>query len=655
METSSQTEAERIVRQVRGFIALVGGFLVIIGQMVLYTTPKRQDTGIPDFLWMSLVGVALIVLSLAFRPPRLFLKLFANLPMNGRFAWIATAAGLSVLATASLGRFAKMADLSYLPVFSLWLLGGACYVTAFTKTSFQNMKWKEWLCSHQGELLVVGVVTLLALLLRLYKLGSIPQVINGDEGMLGMVAQHTIIDPLNNPFALWNNDGALYLQAINTVFTILGPTDFALRLLPAIAGIFSVPALYLLARQLVGKRTAFIAAALLAFSHFDLNFSRTSGGDYIFTTLFVPLILYFLIAGFERKSFGRAAFAGVLLAFYFTVYQVGLVVVGLAVVFAIATLLFFRRWLKVFGRQVLTFWGGFVVLAIPEVFYIWKNPDQFFARLASSGTFQSGWLAQTTAHTGQPALLVLAERVPHAFLSLIYYPSIAFYGVDVPPLTMVTAAFFLIGVGVCLWRARDQNYLILNAYFWGFTIAAGIFAIPPSADSYRMLIALPAALLMAAIGLDQFLGAVGVGWGKSRLAYTGFTTLILISLLATNLWTYFGAFAGGCLYADDEVGRFASYMGSFARTVRPEDTIYLLSDNIYRDGTHASTDFQSGGHPIINVPGPVDSISVKAGEAIIANPNRFDELQAWALSHPEGQLHYTYDCTNLIMMVYQFP
>ena len=353
METSQQTEAERIVRRVRVLIALLGGFLVIIGQMVLYTTPKHQDTGIPVFFWVCLAGVALFVLSFAFRPPRFLLRFFSNIPMEGPLAWIVTAVGLSLLTTASLGRFAKMGELSYLPVLSLWLLGGACYFAAFTKTNFQHEPWKEWLRTHRTELLGVGGVTLLAALLRFYRLGSIPQVINGDEGMLGMVAQHTMTDPLNNPFALWNNDGAMYLQAINFVFMILGPTDFALRLLPAIAGVLSVPALYLLARQLVGKRTAFIASALLAFSHFDLNFSRTSGGDYIFTTLFVPMILYFLITSFERKSLGRAAFAGVLLAFYFTVYQVGQVLVGLAFVFTIGVLLFNRRWLKVASRPSL--------------------------------------------------------------------------------------------------------------------------------------------------------------------------------------------------------------------------------------------------------------------------------------------------------------
>ena len=111
-------------------------------------------------------------------------------------------------------------------------------------------------------------------------------------------------------------------------------------------------------------------------------------------------------------------------------------------------------------------------------------------------------------------MLILAQRVIHAFLSLIYYPAIDYYGVPVPPLTLISATLFLIGLGLCLFYTRKINYLILNGYFWGFMFAVGVFAIPPSADTYHMLTAFPAAVLMAAIGLDAIMNLIGV-LGKS--------------------------------------------------------------------------------------------------------------------------------------------
>jgi len=249
----------------------------------------------------------------------------------------------------------------------------------------------------------------------------------------------------------------------------------------------------------------------------------------------------------------------------------------------------------------------------------------------------------------------LVERVVHAFLALIYYPALDFYGTSSPMLTLISGSLFLIGVGLSLWRTRSMGYLLLNGYFWGFTLAFAIFAIPPSADSFRMLNVLPAALLMAGLGLDQILEAVGLGWNRSRLGYTLTAAIILVSVLAINLWTYFGDFAGRCLYADDLPGRFASYLGSYAYTLKPEVRIYLLSNGDYFYGSHLSVDFLSQGRQVVNVDDPVDSLSAAAGEVIVANPERFKELTAWAVAHPDGELHYVYDCKKIIMIVYQFP
>ena len=140
--------------------------------------------------------------------------------------------------------------------------------------------------------------------------------------------------------------------------------------------------------------------------------------------------------------------------------------------------LFFRSWFRAAGRRILAFWGGFAILLIPEAAYILQQPNEFFARLGANGTFQTGWLSQTMASTGQSAIQILAGRVAHAFLSLIYYPALDFYGSPTPPLTLISATLFLIGLGVSLWRTRSLNFFILNGYFWGFTLAVGIFAIP---------------------------------------------------------------------------------------------------------------------------------------------------------------------------------
>jgi hypothetical protein len=256
------------------------------------------------------------------------------------------------------------------------------------------------------------------------------------------------------------------------------------------------------------------------------------------------------------------------------------------------------------------------------------------------------------ATTGQSAIQVLSERVLHAFLSMIYYPAIDFYGSTVPMLSLFAAALFLLGLGISLWKTRSPGYLLLNGYFWVATIAVGVFAIPPSADSYRMLIALPAALLMAALGLDHILTALGIGWGQWKRGYLIVVGAILASLLIFNLWVYFVDFAGRCRYGGDPQTRFASYLGSYLRSIKSEARVYLLSDGTFSYGTHPSVDFLSHKHPVINVPESIETLPFIPRDIIIANPNRIDELNTWALAHPGGELQQEYDCENKIMLIY---
>jgi hypothetical protein len=222
-------------------------------------------------------------------------------------------------------------------------------------------------------------------------------------------------------------------------------------------------------------------------------------------------------------------------------------------------------------------------------------------------------------------------------------------------LTLVSATLFLVGLGIALLRTGKPGFLLMNGYFWGGTVAIGLFAIPPSADSYRMLMVLPAALFMAALGLDQLLALFGMGWSASRPAYAWSAAAVMVSLLVFNLWAYYGDFAGQCRFGNDLAGRFASYLGTYVRGISSESSIYLLSDEIFFYGSHASADFLGQGRTVTNYPDPVATLNPVSGETLIAAPNRIEELETWAREHPGGQLRYQYDCKNTILLAYQIP
>jgi len=656
-------------RKVRRLFAVLALLLVMTGQTILFTSPVREEIGFldtfenPDFLWINaavvllIAGVIVFVLSHIFEPPTFLTRLVDRFPLPGATTWIVAAIILSVFAAASMVAFEKAQRTNFMPVVTLWLFAGMCYLTAFLQGSFTFARFTEWVKQYRYELLAVGLLTLLAIILRFYKLGEIPRVINGDEGRVGIAAMSTYGYPYVNPFALWENFGALYLQIINVLLVVFGASPFSLRFIAAAAGVLAIPGIYLLARQITGQpRIAVIAAALLAISHTHIHFSRTVTLAYIQGAWLIPLELYFLLSGLANRSSWRAALGGMVLAIHYSIYLDAQIITALIFVYMVIAFIFLRSWILPALRQVAVFWGGFAIMILPELTYIQQHTSEFFDRMNRDGLFQSGWLEREIANTGRSMWEIVAQRVVHVFFSLNYINSFDFYGTELSILNLLSAALFLLGLGIALVKTRENGFLLLNGYFWAGLLSIGIFSIPASADSYRLTIVLPAVFIISAVGLDIALGMLGWGWQYARTTYVGVTSVILISLLAFNVWAYFINFAGKCLFGgDDPPARFASYLGNYAREIDRSSTIYLLSDDIFFHGAHQSIDFLSHNRPIINFNEPADNLQTRPGEVVIATPNRFDELQTWADTHPGGRFHVENDCNTVILLAYQFP
>lgn len=640
---------------IRRFVAFLGIFFILLSQFLIFSNQVDTTGVFPPYTWLAVFGVFVLALSQLIRPAGFLQKISTWFIFQERSFWVLAAFLLSILATGATANFMLFTRINYIPVVTIWLLGAGAYTYAFFNVSLTANVLFAWIKKNRNEIMAVAVVTLFAAAFRFYRLGQIPRILDGDEGLIGIFAQETSTGLLANPFALWENFGAMYMQLINLCLRFFGVNSFALRLLPAIGGTLAIPSLYLLARWIGGRRIAFITIIILAFSHSHIHFSRIVSVAYIHGTWLAPLELYLLISGLEKRESWRTALGGILLAIHFSVYLTAQFIMALVLIYMLIAFLFYRPWFRSRFSQALVFWGGFLTTIMPSAFYFYNNSSEFFNRFAQGGTFQSGWLEQTMQATGQGSFEILFGRFVHAFLSLIYYPAFDFYGSSSPMMSMISSTLFLAGLAIALWRIRNPTYLLLNGYFWGATFSVGIFAIPPSADSYRMLMALPAALIMAAIGLDQILELLGIGYNNTRVAYKFSVSAVLTSLLIFNLWTYYGDFAGQCRYGNSLVDRFASYMGSYVKTIDNELSVYLLSDDLYFYGSHASTDFLSEKRKITNFPDPIDMLAPVSGETIIASPERIPELEEWARAHPGGLLQYQYDCATTILLSYRVP
>ncbi|MGH2599166.1 MAG: glycosyltransferase family 39 protein, partial [Dehalococcoidia bacterium] len=131
-------------------------------------------------------------------------------------------------------------------------------------------------------LLALGIVLVTSTVLRLAWLGSIPAGLSHDETAKGYDAWsvlHTGRDQYGEWFpivfrAIGDQREALLPYLIVLSEAVLGPTDLAVRLPTALAGIALIGVLFLLGRELFDTRAGLIAAALLAVSPWHVQVSR---------------------------------------------------------------------------------------------------------------------------------------------------------------------------------------------------------------------------------------------------------------------------------------------------------------------------------------------------------------------------------------------
>ena len=152
------------------------------------------------------------------------------------------------------------------------------------------------------SLLALFAILALGAFLRFYHIAAIPPGLYPDEAMNGnnaLEALHTghfsVFYPDNN-----GREG-LYINIVAGSITLFGNEPWAIRLVSALFGIFTVLGIYFLTKELFPEnpRSALFAAFLLATSFWHINFSRI-GFRAIMAPFFLVWSFYFLFAMLSR-------------------------------------------------------------------------------------------------------------------------------------------------------------------------------------------------------------------------------------------------------------------------------------------------------------------------------------------------------------------
>ncbi len=577
--------------------------------------------------------------------------------LTGRMTPALMLAFLSLaLALIVLGLLRNKADKNYWGIFALWIASGLAYAAAFIRIG--KPKLGSWIRDNRPDLILVAALSLAAGILRFVWLGKVPNIISGDEGVIGLLMKAALRGDLSNMLATAYGHGTLYLNVMAAFAAILGRTDpFALRITSAIAGTLTAPVLYVLARRLFNRRVAVLAAALLAVSHIHVHFSRVIVAGSIQDALFTTLVWYLFLTGLEARSRNRLVAAGIMLGLFLYLYMGARLTMALVPVYLGALFLTDRKALKGNGVNLLLFAGALAVLAAPMAHWALNHPDEFNARLNQTGIIQNGWLANEARITGKSQAVLLVQQFRDSFLSVIYYPASAFYGSRRPMLDAISGAAFILGLAYALLHFRDKRHLLLLGWFWS-AVAGGALVVSPALAAYRILVVLPAVCIFVAIGWDRLIAFAG-GVFARRAVQLGAVAAIVAFTAGLNLKYYFFDCAFTCVY-EDPMTRLASYMGEYYGRIGPQRyQAYLLGAPRITYGIHRSVDFFTNNRPIKDIREPLKAPPADLGigrpAVFFFTPERHEEIRHIRQLLPDGQEDVIRDCGAALLYVYLAP
>ncbi|HQE91618.1 MAG TPA: glycosyltransferase family 39 protein [Anaerolineae bacterium] len=515
------------------------------------------------FLLLILSGCGLLLsLTRTVTPPKNFSARPARFLPRTLTGWVRLSA-LLVVVVVSFSARRDVAGRDYTALFLGWLIA----VLSFGATLLLPLirrKRTETLC--RSERYALAGLLLAAFLVRALALGQIPANLGGDEGTQLLAGLRLVERPLGNPFATgWYSVPTMSFLAYGVAMRLFGATMAGGRMLSAIVGTVTVLTTFLLGRTLGGRRVGWVAALVVAFSHYHIHFSRLASNQ-IFDPLIGTLSLWLLWLALKPvRPVGNAAGEGQFQSSFQdemrTVSLWGLsgLVAGMGwytyfgarwVTFLIGLIVAWRMlveprfWVR-HRRGLLMFAGGWLMVVLPLLGWYTVHPSALTERYNEVSIFASGWLEREVTVTGKPPLTLLLCQLWKAATAFHYTPDPTFwYFPQAPLLDFITGALVLVGLMVALRRARWPSRAVTLIWLGSTLLMAwGLTENPPS--SQRGLLLVPAVALLAAWGMEALWKVLG----SVRLARVTFG--ILLSLMALyNLGFYFAVYTPRRLYGN---------------------------------------------------------------------------------------------------------
>lgn len=443
--------------------------------------------------------------------------------------------------------------------------------------TLQPQKTIQWLAKSFFVTVAIGIVVFF----RFSSLDITPSEMNSDHAEK-IIDITKVLDGQTNIF-FPNNGGReplhMYLAAgLHNLFNI--PLGFdLLKFSTTLIGFLSLPFIYLVGKELGGKRIGFLAFLFAGIAYWPNVVSRV-GLRLPFYLLFTASTVYFLLRGFRRGSVNDFILAGLSLGVSFYGYSADRILPVLVLLaFSLAFIHLKNKEKKAaYAVSFLAITLVSVVIFLPMARYMIAQPESFLYRTLSRVAGVEQPLIQTP-------MLVFLDNLVNA-LGMFSWSAGVIWPVSIPnypALSVVSGAFFYLGVVLVFIRyIRKHNwqdlFLLLSI---PVLLLPSILALAFPAENpnlYRTGGASIPVFLLVAMAIDGLITFIAGKFSKPKgywIAWGLVVFLFIFNAIQDYDWV-FNKYAQQYRYGAWNTSEMGKVVKEFSHISGTSDTIWVM-------------------------------------------------------------------------------
>ena len=461
-----------------------------------------------------------------------------------------------------------------------WLLCMAFLV--FSLTSLEQLKadiLSGFKKLNRTDWMIIAGIFLLATVLRIYNLGSIPSV-NQEEGFAAMGAYDVMNGTVKGPFQFgpksawgWTYYSGLYFYGHAFFMKLAGISVFGNRFFAAICGILSVMVTMSFGRLLFDKRVAYISGVLVAVLGVNVHFSRF-GFPFISNALMGIVTLYLILLSEKKRSPYIFALAGISIGIAQFTWSAARVLPLVALFFYGYKCIQERQYIKKYFFHLVSLLTGFVFSFLPLILPLKEKMPNFMEGAKRDFVF-GGFMAehQGKALTIYDKISVVADNVKKALLEFNFYEDLGYcYDGPGPMLPFFTSILFVIGLFYIIIRWKKPSSFLIILAFLGTT--CGLVALSSFSPNYQRAVVIFCLLpVLVAVGIKAILDVIPLKKLKTKLPMILIIFCLVAGLFAENYNDYFNKVL---TKSNDNIGE-SNIVGTYINDMDTPCDVYIPS------------------------------------------------------------------------------